>query len=244
MTSRPVARALLLAALAAAPRARAAEGTPARVPADATRTYGARAFVPEYTPPAPGSYALPVVDVVGDHPLLDADGRNTTLFALTGDRLAVVAFVYTSCIEATGCPFSLAVLQRIDRALAADRALAGRVTLIAVSFDPERDDAARMARLRRLYKPKADWRFATTRSDAELAPLLDDFNQPVAKLRSDDGRATGLYRHVLKVFCLDGAHRVRNVYSVGMLDPELVLNDLRTLAMDGDGRSGAVTSAR
>jgi cytochrome oxidase Cu insertion factor (SCO1/SenC/PrrC family) len=190
------------------------------------------AFTPRYTAPPPGSYALPVVDVVGDHPLLDADGRATSLFGLAGERLAVVAFVYGSCIETVGCPFALAVLQRIDRALAADRALARRVTLVAVSFDPVRDTPPRMARLRRLYKPKADWRFATTRDDAQLAPLLDDFNQPVARLVGEDGRQTGLYRHVLKVFCLDGAHRVRNVYSAGMLDPTLVLNDLRTLVLE------------
>jgi cytochrome oxidase Cu insertion factor (SCO1/SenC/PrrC family) len=185
-----------------------------------------------YVPPAPGSYALPVVDVVRDHPVVDADGRPATLFGLAGDRLSIVAFVYGSCVEAVGCPFSLAALQRIDRALATDPVLRGRVTLIAVSFDPERDTPARMARLRRLYKPKADWRFVTTRDDAELAPMLEDFNQPVARLVDDDGRPSGLYRHVLKVFCLDGAHRVRNVYSVGMLDPDLVLNDLRTLHLE------------
>jgi cytochrome oxidase Cu insertion factor (SCO1/SenC/PrrC family) len=212
-----VAAALLLGLSAGASTAAEPDGDP---------------FVPRYTPPAPGSYTLPVVDTVGDHPVLDADGRPSTLFSLAGDRLAVIAFVYGSCVDAVGCPFSLAVLQRIDRALAADRALARRVTLIAVSFDPTRDTPARMARLRRLYKPKADWRFATTRSDAELAPMLTDFNQPVARLLDDEGKPTGLYRHVLKVFCLDAARDVRNVYSVGMLDPDLVLNDLRTLTME------------
>jgi protein SCO1/2 len=38
---------------------------------------------------------------------------------------------------------------------------------------------------------------------------------------------------VLKVFLLDGEGRVRNVYSVGMLDATLVLNDLRTLLLEG-----------
>ena len=182
--------------------------------------------------PAPGSYTLPVVDAIVDHPLLDVDGRRTSLFALQGGKLAVVAFVYTTCVEAAGCPASIAMLRQVDRALAADRALARRVTLLAVSFDPERDTPARLATVRRLYKPKADWRFATAANESELAPLLDDFNQPVARLRFDDGRWTGLYRHVLKVFCLDARHRVRNVYSVGMLNPELVLNDLRTLALE------------
>ena len=219
--------ALLLLALAGPARAGDSHG-----PVPATElgyTYGAEPFVPEYTPPAPGTYTLPVIETVADHPLLDADGRRTSLDALKGRRLAVVAFVYTTCVEATGCPVSNAVLQHLDRAVAADRELARHVTLITVSFDPERDTPARMAAVRRLHAPRADWRFVTTRDEAELAPLLADFGQPVAKLRWEDGTWTGLYRHVLKVFLLDGTNRVRNVYSVGFLNPELVLNDLRTV---------------
>jgi cytochrome oxidase Cu insertion factor (SCO1/SenC/PrrC family) len=193
-------------------------------------TFGVGDFVPEYTPPPPGTYALPPIATVHDHPVLDSDGRRTTLFALKRDRLAVVAFVYTTCVEATGCPLSFAVLHRLDRDLAADRALAGRVRLLVVSFDPTRDTPARMAAMRRFHAPRSDWRFVTTRDEAELGPLLDDFGQPVAKLRDADGAWTGLYRHVLKVFLLDERNVVRNVYGLGLLDPVLVLNDLRTLA--------------
>ena len=209
-------------------------------PAELTYTYAVGSFAPEYTPPAPGSYALPTIDTVTDHPLLDADGRPSTLFALTRGRLAVVAFVYTTCIETTGCPLSLGVLHRLDRAIARDRELARRVTLVTISFDPERDTPARMAVMRSFHAPASDWRFATTRSETELAPLLADFDQPVAKLRFADGAWTGLFRHVLKVFLLDGESRVRNVYSVGLLDATLVLTDLRTLLLESaaHGRKG------
>jgi cytochrome c peroxidase len=197
----------------------------------------ADAFVPEYTPPAPGSYRLPVVDTVEDHPLLDADGRATSLFALKRGRLGVVAFIYTTCAEADGCPVSTAVLHHLDRVLAADPSIAGAVTLVTVSFDPERDTPARMARVRDLHQPQADWRFATAADEATLAPLLADFGQPVAKLRYADGRWSGLFRHVLKVFLLDRENRVRNVYSVGLLNPALVLNDLKTLLMEEKERA-------
>jgi cytochrome c peroxidase len=198
-------------------------------PADLAHTYTIGAFVPEFEPPPPGTYALPVVDEVSDHPLLDADGRATTLFAETGGRVAVVAFIYASCGEVAGCPLGTAVLHRLDGDIAADPALAGRVTLLTVSFDPERDTPARMAEMRALHTPRARWRFATTRGDAQLAPLLADFDQPVAKLRFEDGTWTGLYRHVLKVYLLDARHRVRNVYSTGFLHAPLVLNDVRTV---------------
>jgi cytochrome oxidase Cu insertion factor (SCO1/SenC/PrrC family) len=88
--------------------------------------------------------------------------------------------------------------------------------------------------VRALHEPRTDWVFATAGDEAQLAPLLLDFGQPVARLRFDDGRWTGLYRHVLKVFLVDRRHRVRNVYSTGFLHPELILNDIRTLLLEGE----------
>lgn len=199
--------------------------------ADLSYTYGVGSFTPEYTPPAPGSYTLPVIKSVADHPLLDADGQATSLYTLKQDRIAVVAFIYTTCTEAAGCPLSQAVLQRIDRGLAADPELARHVRLITISFDPERDTPARMKTVSGFYQPQTDWRFVTARNDAELQPLLGDFGQPVAKLRFADGQWSGLFRHVLKVFLLDADNHVRNIYSVGFLNPQLVLNDLRTVLM-------------
>lgn len=195
-------------------------------------TYAIGSFVPEYTPPAPGTYELPVIDTVDDHPVVTEDGHAARLCELTRDRVAVVAFVYTTCVESTGCPVSQAVLHRLDRALAADPELRSRVMLVSLSFDPERDDPARLAAIRAANAPESDWRFVTASSEDTLAPLLDDFGQPVARLRFADGRWTGLYRHVLKVFLLDPEHRVRNVYSTGFLHAELVLNDVRTLLME------------
>ena len=200
-------------------------------PSEAGYTYAVGAFRPEYTPPAPGTYALPPIATISDHPLLDDKGTPTRLFDAVGGRIAVVAFVYTTCTEATGCPVSFAVLHGLDRAIAADRGLARRVRLVTISFDPERDTPARMASTRRLHRPRSDWRFLTTRDETALAPLLADFDQPVAKLSYADGTWTGLFRHVLKVFLVDREHRVRNVYSTGFFNPALVLNDVKTVLL-------------
>ena len=196
-------------------------------------TYAVGSFAPSYTPPAPGTYELPVIDTVDDHPLRAEDGARVRLFELTRDRIAVVAFVYTTCVETAGCPLSQAVLHRLDRDLAADPGLRREVVLVSLSFDPERDDPARLTAVRDAHAPKADWRFVTT-PEPDLATLLGDFDQPVSRLRFPDGRWTGLYRHVLKVFLLDRQHRVRNIYSTGMLDAALVLNDVRTLLLATD----------
>ncbi len=201
-------------------------------PEDLAYVYGVGRFTPEYAPPEPGTYALPPIDDVADHPLVGSDGRPTSLYALMRDRIAVVAFVYTTCAEATGCPVSNAVLHGLDGVVAGDPALRRHVRLVTISFDPERDTPARLASTRALHEPRTDWAFATTRDEAALAPLLADFGQPVARLRFDDGRWTGLYRHVLKVFLVDPRHRVRNVYSTGFLHPQLIVNDIRTVLLE------------
>jgi len=236
-------RRAILAALVAWPAMAAEVAAPERLrgvdPAALGYTYAVGTFAPEYAAPPVGSYTLPVIQTVHDHPLLDAGGHTTTLFALKRGQVAVVAFVYTTCVEVAGCPLGNAVLARLDRTLAADPALGRRTRLITISFDPERDPPARMAAVRALYRASTSWRFLTTGGDADLGPLLEDFGQPVAKLRFADGRWSGLFRHVLKVFLLDRENRIRNIYSAGFLAPELVLNDVRTLLRE----AGATPSA-
>jgi cytochrome c peroxidase len=224
--------ALVLALAGASPGEGPARHAQAVRPEDLAYVYGVGRFAPEYAPPAPGTYRLPPIDDVADHPLLGSDGRRTSLYGLIGDRIAIVAFVYTSCAEATGCPASMGVLHHLDREIAGDAALARSVRLVTISFDPERDTPERLARERGLHEPRTDWAFATTRDEAELAPLLDDFGQPVARLRFADGSWTGLYRHVLKLFLIDARHHVRNVYSTGFLHPALILNDVRTVLLE------------
>ena len=196
---------------------------------DVSYTFGIGAFAPSYTPPAPGTYELPPSDIVADHAVVDAAGKETMLSKVIDGRLAVVSFIYGTCGEATGCPMSTAVLHRLDQQLAVHPELVREVALVTVSFDPARDTPERLAEMQQQRAPGSSWQFVTARDDAALAPILDDFGQSVSKLRYPDGTWTGVYRHVLKVFLLDRDRRVRNVYSVGFLNPDLVRNDLETL---------------
>jgi hypothetical protein len=51
-------------------------------PSAVSPLYAPGGFVPEYTPPAAGTYALPVISTVEDHPLVGSDGKPSTLFAV------------------------------------------------------------------------------------------------------------------------------------------------------------------
>ncbi len=182
-----------------------------------------------YELPAAGSYELPGIEQVSDHVLLGSDGSPTTLLGLKKGACAVVSFVYLSCTDAAGCPLSLATLQRLDRALARSPELSGRVRLATVSFDPGRDRPEQMARTRGHMAPRSDWRFLTAASEAQLRPVLEDFGQDAVPIFSDTGARSGVLRHVLKVFLVDDAGTVRNIYSTGFLDHRILLRDIETL---------------
>jgi len=190
------------------------------------------ALEPQFTPPPPGTYKLPPIDTIVDHFLLDSSDKRVNLFDLTDSKIAVVSFIYTSCADVGGCPMAAAVLHRIDRMLNERPEIRNKVTLMSVSFDPERDTPARMAEIKQAMQPKTDWYFLTSRTAVDLQPILDDFHQPIAKLWQEDGRWSGLFRHVLKVFLLDTDHNVRNIYSLGFFNPQLVFNDIETLLIE------------
>jgi len=181
--------------------------------------------------PEAGSYELPVIDRVGEHQLLGPDGREAPLLGLRPGDCALVSFVYLSCTDASGCPLSLATLQRTDRALATRPELRGRARLVTVSFDPARDGPEQMAGLRHHMSPKGDWRFLTALDVDALTPVLADYGQDAVPLLTADGKQTGLMQHVVKVFLVDGQGGIRNIYSTGTLDHRILLLDVQTLLL-------------
>jgi cytochrome c peroxidase len=199
------------------------------------------AVQPQFTPPPPGTYTLPTIDTVTDHTFLDTKGETVHLQNLTQGKVAVLSFMYTSCADVGGCPLAAAVLQQIDRRLSDRPALAKRVTLLSVSFDPERDTPAHLAETREVLNPHTDWHFLTTASQADLTPILTDFNQPVVKLSQENGDWSGFFRHVLKVYLLDANHNVRNIYSTGFFNAQLVLNDIETILLETDKQATTTT---
>ena len=189
----------------------------------------------EWAAPAPGSYELPPIQQVHEWRLLDPEARPARLPGLAAGQVALVSFVYRGCHQSSGCPLALGVLQQVDRALAADVALSGRVRLVTVSFDPLGDTPTRMGELREALAPRSDWRFLTAADPARIGPVLDDYGQDALRLVDPPGTPTALIRHVLKVFLVDAQHRVRNIYSAEFLREDLLLADVRTLLLEQRG---------
>lgn len=186
----------------------------------------------------PGTYALPPIRPAADARLLEETGDPVRLSDLYRDRITLLAFMYTRCGDI--CPIAAWRMSDLQFIAAEEPAVASRLRLASLSFDPDHDTPARMAEY--AYNLRApgsgnpesglpDWRFLTAPGAAEIAPVIAAYDQPVA-VKADPDDPAGPLGHLLRVFLVDDQGMIRNIYSADFLDPRLVLNDVRTLLMD------------
>src|SRR4051812_34254942 len=136
----------------------------------------------DYAVPALGSYSLPVIKKAADGEVVDSQNHSLHLRNLTRGRITVMSFIYTRCAVAKACPYATGVLMQLHQESQNDSALAKGMRLVSISFDPAGDTPERMAAystLARANRPAAEWNFVTTRSQAELQPILDSYGQAV-----------------------------------------------------------------
>ncbi len=188
----------------------------------------------EFVPPPPGSYQLQKIQRVTDAELLDSSGHPVRLAALTQRKITLLTFFYTYCADPLGCPFAHTTLADLRDRVRGDKALAGRVRFVSVSLDPTHDTPAVIAGYSKEFAidPKFDWRFLTARRVPELLPVLDDFGQNVSVEMDESGRATRTLHHMLKIFLIDARGEVREIYSLSFLQPQVMFNDIKTLALE------------
>ena len=189
-----------------------------------------------FEPPAPGTYTLHRIMPAPEGEVLGLDGRPQPLSRFTRVGVTLLGFIYTTCVDPEGCPLAYRVFDAIQRAVATTPAARDRVRLVTLSFDPARDSPAVMrgyagSRVRDRRAPP--WYFLTTRSARELLPLVEGFGQDVrTTVDRSNGRPRRELAHVLKVFLIDAAGDVREIYSSAFLHPRTVLNDVETLLME------------
>jgi len=188
----------------------------------------------EFSPPPPGSYKLQNIQPVTDAVLLDSTGHAVNLSAVTQGKITLLTFFYTYCVDPLGCPFAHATLANLRDRVRGDRALTGHVRFVSVSLDPTHDTPAILANYGQEFTidPKFEWRFLTARRVPDLLPVLDDFGQDVSVDVDEKGRATRTLHHMLKMFLIDARGEVREVYSLAFLQPQMMFNDIKTLALE------------
>lgn len=237
--TRPVAALGMLCGLAAAATLSASAGGPddAEPPARPELALGRSADY-DYEPPAPGSYTLPPIQRAGDGILLNVAGKRERLRALLSGRITVLSFIYTRCADPRGCPHATGMLAQVFEISRTDPVLRDNLQLISLSFDPEYDTPSIMKRYSAIAEDLgpdtatgSDWLFLTTPSAAELDPILSAYGQQVDR-KPGGGDPLGPFYHTLRVYLVDREGMIRNIYSFGLLDPRLVVTDVRTLIME------------
>lgn len=187
-----------------------------------------------YDPPAPGTYRLPPLKRAGDGEVLGENGEPKRLRDLLQGRITILSFIYTRCADPTACPYATGVLSDIHKITGQDPAIAKSLRLITFSFDPEYDSPEVMTSYRKqlgMTEMGSEWMFLTTSSAEVAEPILHDYGQTIdVKLDPDD--PLGPLNHLLRVYLIDREGMIRNIYSTGLLDPRLVLTDVRTLLME------------
>ena len=191
---------------------------------------------------APGTYALPVIQSAGNGWVLERNAWPRRLSRYTHGAITVLSFVYTYCTDPIGCPLAFSVFVDVRERVLADPQLRGQVRFVSLSFDPTNDTPEAMQRygdaFARAREPR--WHFLTTRSMRFLKPILDDFGQDVEVERDASGAPTRAITHLLKVFLIDPRGRVREIYGSAFLRPDVVFNDIRTIALETErNRTGA-----
>jgi len=187
----------------------------------------------DYEVPTPGSYRLPVLQPASDGTVLGTDGAPVKLNDIMRGRVVVLSLVYTRCTDPKACMRATGALSELQRATRRHPELADKLLFLTLSFDPAHDSPEVMARYGRVSLGRgegADWLFLTTRSEADLKPLLEAYGQRVDRRKTFS--AAGPLYHPLRVYLIDAQQQIRNIYSYGLLDPRLLLTDAQTLLIE------------
>ena len=185
----------------------------------------------DYEAPAAGTYELPMLQAATDGTVLATNGAPVTLHELMRGRVVVLSFIYTRCSDPKACMRATGALNEVQRIAKERPELRDKLLLITLSFDSAHDTPEVMQRYGHVFgrKEGAEWLFLTTRSQADLEPLLSGYGQRVD--RRKDGSSGPPFYHPLRVYLIDQQQQVRNIYSYGLLDPRLVATDVETLLL-------------
>lgn len=158
--------------------------------------------------------------IVPEATFVDQDGRTVRLSHWRG-RAVAVTFIFTRCPYPDFCPALDRSFSKLQAAVRADPALAA-ARLLTVSFDPEHDTPATLAKhAKALRADPAIWTFVTG-SVAEVDGFGRNFGLSVTR----EGGEAGI-THNLRTAVIDPAGLLVEVWTGADFEPDDVVTALR-----------------
>ncbi len=186
---------------------------------DVTMTGQAPLPAPAARPVAEGVHILAPGDPVPAVALTNQAGQPASLADWTG-QAGVVTFIYTRCPLPDFCPLMDRRFAEIQTAAKTDPALAGKVRLLSVSFDPAFDTPAVLSAHASRVGAEPGWHFATA-PPAIVDRFAAEFGVNV--IRETDGTIT----HNLRTAVIGPDGRLTAVYSGNDWTAAQIVTDLR-----------------
>jgi protein SCO1 len=178
---------------------------------------------------------LPRIRLAPGFILTDQDGNRVTNEDLRG-RLVLYNFAYAGCGER--CAPLDAVMAAVQERLASQTSGGAPVSLITISFDPERDTpAALQTYARAAGADPARWRFAT----ADPARIKDIVGGGFEAYYEPDGQ--GGFKFAPAFFLVDGWGIIRAEYRNETPDPERIMKHIEAVEQEIHNSRGAARLA-
>jgi protein SCO1 len=205
----------MLLALAAVTPAPAHEVQPA--PAAAASASGPPSAATD--PTLTGRPFLPRIKPAEDVALTNTSGQTVRLSGLAG-QVRIVNFIFSTCTSA--CPLLTQRMALLQDALA-ETGKWDAVAFLTITVDPERDDRAMLAAYAdRFGADLRNWAFLTGRPE-EVRPILARWGEWTRRLPSGD------IDHPARLYLIDRAGIVREIYSLSFFDERQALLDVEAL---------------
>jgi protein SCO1/2 len=167
----------------------------------------------------------PLADIgpAPDVSLVDARGEPFALSRLRG-KAVLVSFIYTTC--GGSCPATTHTLFRVQEALKESRLWGKSVEFVSISLDPRRDTTEVLANYARIYgADPAAWHFLTGPPE-RVATVVAAWGMWARVGPS------GALDHPSRIFLVDPRGRQREIYSLEFLQPDIVVQDVKTVLAD------------
>jgi protein SCO1 len=185
-------------------------------------THTGNAPLPDDNSAAMTEGVLAIGDRIPDAALIDQADRRRTLAEWRGTPL-LITFIYTQCPLPTFCPAMNRNFASIQRSLASDASLKGRLGLVSISFDPEHDTPKVLADFAAKHDTDpAVWTWLTG-DRVTTDRLAAKFGVSVIR----QGASAADVMHNLRTTLVDADGRIVKIYSGADWTSSTVLSDLR-----------------